>query len=49
MKADTLTDLWKDRNFLRCKLEILEAKLDRYEKETMTYPLTIISKEVYIE
>lgn len=30
MKADTLIDLWKVRNFLRRKLE---AKLDRYFKK----------------
>ena len=37
MKADTLTDLWKDRNFLRYKLEILEDKLtDMKKKQDMS-------------
>lgn len=37
MKVGILIDMWKDRNFFRRKVEILEVKLDRYEKKKKCY------------
>lgn len=45
MKVGALIDMWKDRNFLRRKAEILEAKPDRYEKKKMLYSITNIFKD----
>lgn len=49
MKVGTLIDMWKDRNFLRRKAEILEAKPDRYEKKKKCYTQLQIFLKMSVE